>query len=84
MKKGLKYTVTQLNDWSWRYKKEDDDENKDGNQSITQTHKETEGLHGAKNMTTVFRFPVVQKDEEPYWLNGNSAVKKNIYGGGVK
>ena len=81
---GLDYTVTQLNDWSWRYKKEDDDENTDGNQSITQTHKETEGLHGAKNMTTVFRFPVVQRDEEPYWLNGNSAVKKNIYDGGVK
>lgn len=76
---GLDYTVTQLNDWSWRYK----DENEGGKQSITQTHKETEGLHGAQNMTTVFTFPVEQKGEESYWLNGNSAVEKNIYGGGV-
>lgn len=78
---GLDYTVTQLNDWSWRYK----DENEVGKQSIsiTQTHKETEGLHGAQNVTTVFRFPVEQKGEKPYWLNGNSAVIENIYGGGA-
>lgn len=72
---GLEYTVTQLDDWSWRYKKEQD--------SITLTHKMTTGIHGAQNMTTVFRFPVEQKGEEPYWLNGNSLVETNTYSGGA-
>ena len=64
---GLDYTITQLNDWSWRH----DDT------SITQTHKVTEGLHGATDMTTEFVFKEDSINE--YWLNGNSTVKVNKY-----
>ena len=80
-KKGRKYTVTQLNDWSWRYK----DESNSGNTTkIEQLHQITTGLHGAQNMTTVYRFPIEDKGVEPYWLNGNSSVVTNTHSGGAK
>lgn len=75
---GLDYTVTQLNSWSWRYNS--------NTTSVTKTHKETTGLHGAQNMTTVFRFPDDLESTEQtsdYWLNGNSDVLTNTYGGGA-
>ena len=74
---GLDYTVTQLNDWSWRYDS--------GNASVTKTHKETIGLHGAINMITVFNFPDDLESEQrsDYWLNGNSEIEVNTYGGGA-
>ena len=64
---GLDYTVTQLNDWSWRY----DDI------PITQTHKVTKGLHGSMDMTTEFVFNGDSTKEN--WLNGNSTVEVNKY-----
>ena len=74
-KDGLQYTVKQINSWSWRYEDEPD--------TISQTHIMVEGLHGSYTMTTAFRFPVEDKGAEPYWLNGNSSVVTNKYGGGA-
>ncbi len=73
---GRYYTVTQLNNWSWRYKNESPP-------YITKLHIITDGLHGAQNMTTVFKFPTGEKNEDPDWLNGNSPVETNTYGGGA-
>ena len=74
---GSEYTVTQLNSWSWRYG--------DTPVSISKVHKEEEGLHGSKVMTTVFTFPDdlenPNEEVEEHWLNGNSDVKLNKYGG---
>ena len=71
---GVEYTVTQLNDWSWRHK------DTEYSYSIQKPHEMTEGLHGSMNMTTVFEFN--DSPTEEYWLNGNSALVKNVHGGG--
>lgn len=63
------YTVTQVNDWSWRY----------NDTAQTKLHQKTEGLHGATNMMTTFTFSGEEINDK--WLNGNSAVVKNVYGG---
>lgn len=65
---GMWYTVTQLNDWSWRH----DDV------SQPKLHIATEGLHGSMDMTTEFVFNGAAENQ---WLNGNSKVERNIYGG---
>ena len=70
---GVTYTVTQLNDWSWRHK------DKEYSYNIEKLHEMTPGLHGSMNMTTVFEFK--DKPTEEYWLNGNSELEKNVYGG---
>ena len=67
------YTVTQLNEWSWRYG--------DGPVSIEKKHEMQDGYHGAINMITVFNFPVGTETVDDYWLNGNSVLLKNIHGG---
>lgn len=64
---GLDYTVKEIQDWSWRY----------GDVVKTQTHKQTTGLHGAVNMTTVFTF--TEPENKLQWLSGNSPVKVNAY-----
>ena len=64
---GLDYTVKELGEWSWRY----------GDAVKTQTHKQTTGLHGAVNMTTVFTF--TEPENKLQWLSGNSPVKVNAY-----
>lgn len=63
------YTVTEMKDWSWRYPEK----------SITKEHIRSEGLHGATNMMTTFTFSDDEINDS--WLNGNSAVVKNVYGG---
>ena len=75
---GQKYTVTQLNGWSWRYSSEIP--------SIEKIHKRVSGLHGSETMVTSFYFPseLPKKDEQmnDHWLTGTSPVEKNVYGGG--
>lgn len=57
------YTVTQQNDWSWRYS----DEITPGNESTSVTHNNERGT------TVVFG----EKEKTAQWLNGNSRLVKN-------
>jgi len=65
--------VTQLNDWSWRYKNEPAPED----DIISQNHNKTEGAFGSLNMTTSFVF----EDDftTTQWLSFRRALAKNKY-----
>ena len=63
---GKKYTVTQINDWSWR----------NSDQPTEITHEGNPDAEGNLQGTTV---TFSEAETKPKWLNGFSALVKNIF-----
>lgn len=66
-----KYTVTEMKNFSWRYPYITDT----SPYTITKTEPDSES---GKPLEYIFNFS--GKKEKPYWLNGYSEIKKNIFG----